>query len=289
KEKNIGLTFKQKLKALPDVVTDPASKKSFLKRLGPSWEEDDADEDHAERLLAADDVNQFGDAPPSPFDGTPYLRRLGAADQEVLMAVFTADEDDDDDDDGDYEPLGAMVPFAGGGGLQTRREEERASHARNDGTLRMVGGDDDELKSDGEIVSVRREPKFKRAKIAALRSGRGTEEQRKRNVKMAAKKMFEEYSALGFKGPDETFGSASEAQSFDEARACIASCYHLYALAESERRFGPEILYQCSCPQFWHYGKTGQVPAIYAIEKIGVNRKTGRPSKANGGDALRRI
>jgi hypothetical protein len=106
-----------------------------------------------------------GDAPPSPFEGSPYLRRLGAADQEVLMAVFTADEDDDDDDDGDYEPLGAMVPFAGGGGLQTRREEERASHARNDGTLRMVGGDDDELESDGEIVSVRREPKFKRAKV----------------------------------------------------------------------------------------------------------------------------
>jgi len=61
KETNIGLTFKQKLKALPDVVTDPASKKSFLKRLGPSWEEDDADEDHAERFLAADDVNQFGE------------------------------------------------------------------------------------------------------------------------------------------------------------------------------------------------------------------------------------
>ncbi|KAJ1461095.1 hypothetical protein M885DRAFT_559253 [Pelagophyceae sp. CCMP2097] len=41
------LTFKQKLKALPDVVTDPASKKSFLKRIGPSWEEEDTDEDHA--------------------------------------------------------------------------------------------------------------------------------------------------------------------------------------------------------------------------------------------------
>ncbi|KAJ1446714.1 hypothetical protein M885DRAFT_577207 [Pelagophyceae sp. CCMP2097] len=59
KETNIGLTFKQKLKAPPDVVTDPASKKSFLKRLGPSWEEDDANEDHAERFLAADDVNPF--------------------------------------------------------------------------------------------------------------------------------------------------------------------------------------------------------------------------------------
>jgi len=141
----------------------------------------------------------------------------------------------------------------------------------------------------------------KYAQIAALRSGRGTEEQRNRNVKMAAKKMFEEYSVLAFKGPDDPFGSASEAQSFDEARACIASCYHLYALAESERRFGPEILYQCSCPQFWHYGKCKhvlgyaiykkqiKVPAIYAIEKIGVNRKPGRPSKANGGDALRRI
>ncbi|KAJ1451592.1 hypothetical protein M885DRAFT_569776 [Pelagophyceae sp. CCMP2097] len=61
KETNIGLTFKQKLRALPDVVTDPASKESFLKRLGPSWEEDDADEDHAERFLAADDVNPFGE------------------------------------------------------------------------------------------------------------------------------------------------------------------------------------------------------------------------------------
>ncbi|KAJ1460662.1 hypothetical protein M885DRAFT_559284 [Pelagophyceae sp. CCMP2097] len=61
KETNMGLAFKQKLKALPDVVTDPASKKSFLKRLGPSWEEDDADEDHTERFLAADDVNPFGE------------------------------------------------------------------------------------------------------------------------------------------------------------------------------------------------------------------------------------
>ncbi|KAJ1448552.1 hypothetical protein M885DRAFT_574154 [Pelagophyceae sp. CCMP2097] len=56
-----GLTFKQKLKALPDVVTNPASKKSFLNRLVPSWEEDDADEDHAERFLAAGDVNPFGE------------------------------------------------------------------------------------------------------------------------------------------------------------------------------------------------------------------------------------
>jgi hypothetical protein len=129
-----------------------------------------------------------GGALPSSFEGSPYLRGLGAADQEVLVAVFTADEDDDDDDyepprhsgkdstadedddDDDYdyetprhggkehEPLSAMVPFAGGGGLQTRREDERSSHARNDGTLRMVGGDDDEFESDGEIVSVQREP-----------------------------------------------------------------------------------------------------------------------------------
>lgn len=42
-------------------MTDPASKKSFLKRLGPSWEEDDADEDRADRFLAAGDVNPFGE------------------------------------------------------------------------------------------------------------------------------------------------------------------------------------------------------------------------------------
>ncbi len=36
-------------------MTDPVSKKSFLKRLGPPWEESDADEDRVEQFLAADD------------------------------------------------------------------------------------------------------------------------------------------------------------------------------------------------------------------------------------------
>jgi hypothetical protein len=139
------------------------------------------------------------------------------------------------------------------------------------------------------------------AQIMTLRGGGGSDAVRNRNVRAASKKLMEAYSVLAFKGPEYDFRAASKAQPFDELRACAVSCYHIFPLAESERCFGPEILYQCSCPMFWHYGKCKHVlgyaiykkqitvPDIYAIEKIGVNRKAGRPSKAKGGDALRRV
>ena len=59
-------------------------------------------------------------------------------------------------------------------------------------------------------------------------------------------------------------------------------------------------MWQCSCPQFWHYGKCKHslgyaiykkevaVPAKYNIAKIGLTRKAGRPANATGGEALNR-
>ena len=36
-------------------MTDPVSRRSFLKRLSPPWKDPDAEEDRAERMMAADD------------------------------------------------------------------------------------------------------------------------------------------------------------------------------------------------------------------------------------------
>ena len=36
-------------------MTDPVTRRSFLKRLGPPWPNFNADEDRAERMMAADD------------------------------------------------------------------------------------------------------------------------------------------------------------------------------------------------------------------------------------------
>ena len=119
-----------------------------------------------------------------------------------------------------------------------------------------------------------------------------------KGLKAAARAKLLAYSYFATKPVGDDFNAATKSMSFDELRETGTSCYHMFALRPSERRFGPEILYQCSRPQFWHRGKCKHalgyaiykkeiaVPAKYRLEKVGRNRKAGRPASAKGGDAL---
>ncbi|KAH8068398.1 hypothetical protein JL721_6747 [Aureococcus anophagefferens] len=78
----------------------------------------------------------------------------------------------------------------------------------------------------------------------------------------------------------------------------VAQAYHLAPLTPTEAKPFAGVRWQCSCNNFWHYGKCKHslawaisrgemtVPAIYRIDRIGDVRKRGRPKKAKGGEAL---
>jgi hypothetical protein len=137
------------------------------------------------------------------------------------------------------------------------------------------------------------------AQLANLHKGKGTTALKKALKKAATPKM-KEYSRFATKPEDEEFCEEIAAYSFDKLRKSVSECYHLFKLAKVSRKFGPLIVWQCSCPQFWHYGKCKHslgyaiykkdvaVPAKYNIAKIGLTRKAGRPANATGGEALNR-
>ena len=86
----------------------------------------------------------------------------------------------------------------------------------------------------------------------------------------------------------------SDDMKFVAALDVLESCVMLWPLDVAE----PEIKYQCSCSAFWSKYKCEhslamsirkkgvQVPPIYHIKNLGVNRKRGRPKQATPGDAL---
>ena len=110
-----------------------------------------------------------------------------------------------------------------------------------------------------------------------------------------------ELCARGF--PRDAFCS-HDTQAFNcHTSSTLSACYHLMRCVNKAGKgspFGNEVLYQCSCPQFWHYAKCKhslgyaifkgeiKVPTIYCIELIGAARTAGRPANAHGGDALRK-
>jgi hypothetical protein len=122
----------------------------------------------------------------------------------------------------------------------------------------------------------------------------------KKALKKAALPKMKEYSRFATKPEDKEFSEEIKAYSFDKLRKSVSECYHLFKLSKVSRKFGPLIMWQCSCPQFWHYGKCKHslgyaiykkevaVPAKYNIAKIGLARKPGRPANATGGEALNR-
>ena len=120
-----------------------------------------------------------------------------------------------------------------------------------------------------------------------------------KGLRAAAKAKMLAYSYFATKPVDDDFNAATKYMSFDELRKIGTSCYHIVKLSPPERRFGPEVLYQCPCPQFWHYDKCKhalgcaiyqkkEIAALtkYRLEKIGRNRKVGRQNSVSGGDAL---
>jgi hypothetical protein len=81
---------------------------------------------------------------------------------------------------------------------------------------------------------------------------------------------------------------------FDKTMDLLESCYVLEELPEPRH----EIMYECSCPYFWHYikckhsiamsilNKGVKIPPIYNVTNISESRRVGRPKLAKGGEAL---
>ena len=78
----------------------------------------------------------------------------------------------------------------------------------------------------------------------------------------------------------------------------MASGYHITPLPLSKDCTDHPIVFQCSCPQFWHYFKCkhalafalykgkATVPPEYDTSALGVRPKPGGQKRARGGDAL---
>ena len=95
--------------------------------------------------------------------------------------------------------------------------------------------------------------------------------------------------------PTALGGVEASVLGFDFVMDLLESCYVLHELADGGE---PEIKYQCSCKDFWHYYKCRHslglsirkknvaIPDIYNIKNIGRAAKRGRPKKTKRGAAL---
>lgn len=107
------------------------------------------------------------------------------------------------------------------------------------------------------------------------------------------------YAAIATKPCETDFNRELDGlDDFDSLRGVMKKAYHLAPLTPTEAKPFAGVRWQCSCHNFWHYGKCKHslawaisqgemaVPAIYRIDRIGDVRKRGRPKKAKGGEAL---
>ncbi|KAH8079144.1 N-acetylgalactosaminyltransferase 7 [Aureococcus anophagefferens] len=106
------------------------------------------------------------------------------------------------------------------------------------------------------------------------------------------------YAELALKDPTKEFPDETKNLDFDTLKGIASSCYHLAPLAGADKAKFADVGYQCSCPQFWHYGKCKHslgmaihkgkinIPPRWNITNITEERRRGRPRNANGGGAL---